>query len=131
MIQKRLFKKSYAKQLVNIAEGDLDAASVLLSGQTKRLENVLYMAEQSIEKSLKAVICHFEMEVPLTHSLSALLLMTPESSNPPFGEEIDELTEFATVRRYEEGQIVLNDTEAKAAIALATKVVEWARGVIG
>ena len=131
MIQKRLFKKGYAKQLMNIAEGDLDAARVLLAGQTKRLENVFYMAEQAIEKPLKAEICHHGIEVPLTHSLSALLLMLPDSSAPPFGEEIDELTEFATFRRYEEGQLILSKAEAMLAIELATKVSNWARSEVG
>src|SRR5436853_533508 len=102
MIDRRRFKPEYAAQLLKIAEGDLDAAKVLLKGSAKRKENIFYMAEQAIEKALKAVICHSGEDVPLTHSLSALLLSLPDNSSPPFGEEIDELTEFATVRRYEE-----------------------------
>jgi HEPN domain-containing protein len=130
MTRSKLFNREYAKELFRIAEGDLDSAQVLFRGQTKRSENIYYLAEQAIEKCLKAVICHVGQPIPITHSLSVLLFALPSSLNVPFGEEIDELTEFATVRRYEEGKAVLVAEEAQAALKLTEIVVEWARTVI-
>jgi len=53
--QKKLYKKEYAQELLRIAIGDLDSASVLLQAQSGRKENCLYMIQQTVEKSIKSV----------------------------------------------------------------------------
>ena len=61
--QERLFAKKYAKTLLNIARGDYKTALVLLDADNYRIENAFYMAQQAIEKSLKAVLVHKEIPV--------------------------------------------------------------------
>lgn len=56
--KERHFKPEYAKELIAIARGDLASAFGLKKIKMGRPENICYHAEQSIEKSLKAVLCH-------------------------------------------------------------------------
>lgn len=123
--QHRKFKKEYAKELIRIAEGDLDSARILASGNPKRPENIFYMAEQCIEKCLKAVICAHDAPVPLTHSLAALLERLKDYCTVPFDQDLEELTEFATTRRYEEGKVVLEKEERDRVLLVALQVLDW------
>ena len=106
--QEKLFSVEYAPELIRIAEGDLGSARLLLVqfGMFKsRAENIFFLAQQSIEKSLKAVLCLHGVPVPLVHELGTLVAKLPASSNPVFGYEISRLSEFASIRRYEEGSL--------------------------
>ena len=78
-----------------------------------RKENVGYLAQQSIEKSIKAVLCFKGIAVPHTHKLAALIPLIEQALNFPFGLEISELSYFATVGRYMEGSYDLGDEEVK------------------
>lgn len=53
----QIYKPEYGKELLRIAEGDLASASALHETKKGRKENVGYLAQQSIEKALKAVLC--------------------------------------------------------------------------
>ena len=52
--QKRLFNKEYAKELLRIAQGDGESASALFKAKVGRPENIVFLAQQSVEKSIKA-----------------------------------------------------------------------------
>ena len=132
--QERMFPKDYACELLSIARGDLGSTRVLLRGFEAgegRPENVFYSAQQVIEKCLKAVLCARGVPVPLVHDLGVLLGKLPEDTNPTFDYRLVQLTPFATIRRYEEGRVVLDLDEAKDVLALAERVVTWAAGVVG
>ncbi len=49
--QKRLFKKEYSMELLKIAKGDLDSAVGLSKINSGRPENIVFLAQQSVEKS--------------------------------------------------------------------------------
>lgn len=86
------------------------------------------MLQQAIEKALRAVLCHHERDIPLTHDLGALLSVLPKQvKRPPAEESILGLSEFATVRRYEEGHFVVTDEELQQAYKSAAKVLAWAQ----
>lgn len=128
--QEKLFPVAYASELVRIAEGDLGSAQVLLAGfaqQKSRAENIFFLAQQSMEKSLKAVLCLHRVPVPLVHELGVLVAKLPPESNPVVGYEVSKLTEFASSRRYEEGALELTFEEAQDVLIMARKVLEWAR----
>jgi HEPN domain-containing protein len=121
----RIFEKSYALELLRIAESDLLSAKALKGVKGVRIENSYYMIQQCIEKSLKAVIVSFEKPVPLVHDLAAIVAKLPDELNPPFGYELQALTDFATMRRYQEGDTQLSVEELDSALILAEKIYSW------
>lgn len=127
MTLKRLFKKEYALELFRVAEEDLESGQVLYDGAASRRENILFHVQQAIEKSLKAVICAREQEVPLVHDLNELVNSIKEHRVIPHYNEIFDLTQFATIRRYEEGVAVITDAEIEAAFSAAREILAWAR----
>ncbi len=130
MTKEQKFKKEYAKELLEIAQGDLDTTLVLLSAKTGRKENVCFNAQQVVEKSVKAVLCHLEIAVPFTHNLDILLDRIPESYQVSDSAEYNELTEYATIRRYEQGTFELDQEDLVAAVEVAKKVLSWAVKIV-
>jgi HEPN domain-containing protein len=131
--QEKLYEKSYAQELISIAGGDYETALYLLEGMKKSLirsENLFYLAQQSIEKSLKAVLCAYDRPIPMVHDLGILVAKLPEASNPQFGYEISRLNDFATTRRYEEGRLILDVEEAEDTLALAKLIFNWAQQIV-
>jgi HEPN domain-containing protein len=132
--QEHAFSKGYGAELLRIAEMDLKTSEFLLEGlQQRRIrsENFFFSIQQCIEKTLKAVLVHREVPVPLVHDLGILLAKVPRECEPPFGYEIGSLSEFAAVRRYEEGSIVWGMEEAQEAMNLGTTAVTWAKRILG
>lgn len=126
----RLYEKEYAHELLKIARGDLGSARDLSKGTEGRPENVCYIAEQCIEKCLKAVVCFLGKPVPHTHDLEAIVQLIPPQNSPPDAEQLGTFTEYATVRRYEEGYEILSNEDLKNVIELASNILRWAQGVI-
>ena len=120
------FKKESAFKQMRIAENDLYAAEVLLTAPKCRPELILYQVQQAIEKSLKAVLIFEEKAVPLTHSLELLISELSESDQKNFPEAISELTLFATIKRYSEGDEIIEIKDIEAAIQLGHFVCRWA-----
>lgn len=125
----RFFKLEYAGQLFRLASEDLRSARILFKGAA-RPEDVLFHVQQSIEKSLKAVLCSQGAPVPLSHDLS-LLIDRLRADPPPGGMSLADLTPFATVRRYEEGMAVLTAQEIQSSLAAAEAVLAWAKAKSG
>lgn len=67
------FNVEYAAELLRIAEGDYATARVLKDAQGIRIENAFYMAQQAIEKALKAVLIVLKQPVPMVHDLGILV----------------------------------------------------------
>ncbi len=125
MTKVRRFKKAYASELLQIARGDLDSARVLEQAKSGRRENILFLAEQCIEKSLKAALCHLEIPVPLVHDLDLILDRFPKENQVPGSDNMGDLSQFASIRRYEEGRAELGAKEIKAVIKLAAETQSW------
>lgn len=123
----RQFKKEYALQLLEVAEGDLESAQALYKLKVKRRENIFFMAQQCIEKCLKAVLCANGHKIPMTHDLGEIMLIFPNTIKLPFGPELNELTEFATTQRYMVGMVVLSDSDADEVLKRTEDVLAWAK----
>lgn len=129
--QERLFQASYAPELLKIAEQDWNTAEFLLEGWDRiRSENFFFTVQQCLEKAIKAVLVHLGRPVPLVHDLGILLAKVPSEQEPPFGYEVGALSEFAAVRRYEEGALVWSRDEAIEALTLGRIALDWAKGVV-
>jgi HEPN domain-containing protein len=125
--QERLFKREYAQVLLRIAEGDYESAKALAGTGKGRPENICYLAQQAIEKTLKAVLCWRRVPVPLVHDIGVLVAKLPQNVEPPQGYDLSVLTAYATVRRYEEGFADLTPREIRAVLDTAEQVLEWAK----
>ena len=123
-----LFRPEYAKVLSHIADGDLQTAKTLIASKDPgRLENILYMIQQSVEKNIKAVLILKNTPVPLVHDLGILVALLPVDSYPPGGLDLAALNPFASIRRYEVGEIPLDMDEVQIAFNAAIAVANWAR----
>ena len=120
------YKKEYAHELLRIAKGDLDSAQALLNANIGRVENILYIIQQGIEKSLKAVLCFHQVPVIHTHDLDALLSDLPEGVQPPHDSLLSSFNQYATIRRYEEGSEELSMDDLKKAFQIGVDVYAWA-----
>lgn len=125
-LKKRLYKKEYAKELLKIASGDLDSAVALSKVKAGRPENIIFLVQQSVEKYIKAVLVHLQIAFPVVHDLGILVALLPDDKMPPEGFGLTELNPFATIRRYEEGQIPLTTEEIETSLTTARKVADWA-----
>ncbi len=125
--QERLFPKEYAKVLWRIAEGDFKTVAVLAQATDYRVENAFYLAQQSIEK---AVLVHRGIAIPMIHDLSALLSKLPDDCESPYGYELNALSEYATIRRYEEGSWTPDPQELADILAKTKTMLDWAQTII-
>lgn len=123
----KLFKKPYAKELLKIAENDLFTGQALAKTNGVRKETVLFHIEQAIEKSLKAVLCHKGQPIPFIHDLYALVQKFDGKALPPGGYALHDLTPFASIRRYEEGNYIIDEQDILHALKAAEDVLSWAR----
>ena len=128
--RERVFKKSYARELVGIAEGDLESAKALVEANRGRPENVCYHAEQCVEKSLKALLVNLEKAVPITHDLCIITERVNQFLPMEIHADLTSYTEFATTRRYEDSDMILDRADLDAAIKVAEEVLTWAKSHI-
>jgi len=126
----KVFRRDYATELWRIAQGDLESAEVMAESLSKgRRENICFAAQQCIEKAIKAVLCARQKPVPMTHSIEVLLERL-QGDYPDGAERLIELTDFATIRRYEEGNEILTAEDMAATIAAARDVLIWAKSQV-
>lgn len=126
----KLFKKEYSLELFKIAENDLLTAKVLSASTEVRGETVLFHVEQSVEKALKATLCYQEKPIPLTHDLYGILQKFDPENLPPAGFALHDLTPFATIRRYEEGNYIIDQNDITLAIKTAEDVIAWVKRIL-
>ncbi len=130
MTREKLFRRDYAQVLWKIAEGDIQSAEVMaLHLEKGRRENICFAAQQCIKKALKAVLCAREKAVPMTHSIE-LILDRLQTVTPVHPDALIELTDFATSRRYEEGNEIITAEDVQAIIAAGRSILEWAKNEI-
>jgi HEPN domain-containing protein len=130
MNREQSFKPAYARELLGIAEGDFETLEVLVRAAKGRPENACFMAQQVIEKCIKAVLISRGLAIPFTHNLEILLDRLDDSDLPPEAVVIPDLTEYASIRRYEEGVIALDSEDLKSALKLAESTLVWARSLV-
>jgi HEPN domain-containing protein len=121
----RIYKRTYAPQLLSIAINDLQAARALNVDPIVRRETVLLMVQQSLEKALKCLLCAAGLPIPLSHELALLVERLGDAHQPPFSEELDDLMPYATIRRYEDGTFELTVDDITLAFEMADQVLAW------
>lgn len=122
----RRFDRKYTSVLIDIAKADQFAAKALAKNSKTRKETALFLAQQCIEKSLKAVLCHYGRPIPLVHDLGALVAKMPDGIEPPFGYQLTQFNDYAGILRYENGSEKLTAKDVKGALEVSEKVYQWA-----
>lgn len=126
----RIYKKEYAKELLSVAENDILAAIALSQHSEVRGETVLLMVQQGIEKGLKSVLCYSGLPIPMTHDLYGIVQRLGTNYHPPYADQLEELTPYATIRRYEEGRFEITVEDIKHSVAMAESILKWCKQVI-
>lgn len=112
------------RQWVRKAENDLlNAVQVVKLGKRSPLDTVCYHAQQCVEKYVKALLIHHDLDVPKTHNIAVLIKLLPPGARPDISlADQDRLTEYATTTRYPGDYEPLALADARAAVKLARRV---------
>ena len=126
----RLSKWGHPKDWLRYAVSDLNAAKTSAVDQV--MNNTLcYLAQQAIEKALKAVILYHRIEIIKTHVIADLIDVLPNDVVlPEFLTEAKAMTKYAIVTRYPGDYEFISDEAGKKAIDVAEKVVNWVKEII-
>lgn len=113
------------------AQSDLKLAKLGLSHDVLA-EQVCFHAQQSVEKSLKAVLLYYRIDFPLTHDLEQLLDTLEQGGIkvPPGLLAVGELTPYAVETRYPGYWGEISEYDVENAIALAEETISWAGRVV-
>lgn len=95
------------------------------------LETLCFHAQQTAEKSLKAVLIARGIDFPRTHSLRRLLDLLPaEIAIPATIQAVARLTDYAVLSRYPGDLEPVEAQEYRETIRLAEAVLAWAENMI-
>jgi len=115
---------------LRFAKADL-AISRVSATEDILLESLCFHAQQSVEKSLKAVLLAKGITCPRTHNLKMLVeLLPPDIPAPEAVMESVVLTEYAIAARYPGEFEDITQDEYMEAVNLADAVLEWAKMIL-
>ena len=112
------------------SKSDLRLAEAAPSGVL--LEHLCFHAQQSAEKSIKAVLVSRDVVPPKTHDLERLLTLVAEHVGPapPEVQESRRLSRYAVLSRYVADLGEIDEDEWNDALALARTALSWAKGTV-
>lgn len=119
-----------ARRLLRLAARDQTAFKALRVVPEVDIAVALFHAQQSVEKTLKAMMCLHELEYRRTHDLEELAarLTTAGVLLPVTEEQLSRLTPYAVEFRYDDGAFhLLSAEEADHWVAV---LFAWAREAI-
>lgn len=122
------------------AEGDVDGPILLskarndaavvrkLAGDLEVADEIVgFHAQQTVEKSLKAVLESRGIDYPYTHDLARLFALLDDSGGAPENrDDAIALSPWAAEFRY--GDVVAGSLDRERAVATATAALRWAEG---
>ena len=123
----------YAQEWLKIAERDY-AVALHLSEAFRPLptENICYGCQQSMEKSLKAVLAYNEADIPKAHDIILLLELCRQYTNEV---SLDikiagTITRFATMSRYPDNVVDFTKEDAELGLKYAKQVLDMVKEVL-
>lgn len=118
-----------AREWLDVAEGDLAAARLLLNAGGPAFA-VCFHAQQAVEKYLKALLVVNAARFGKTHDIGELLELLPVAQRPPLSPEAAfELTRSAVASRYPEAAAPSHE-EAHRLLQYVAQVREFVRTVL-
>lgn len=86
---------------------------------------MLYHVQQAIEKSLKSLLISLEKPVPLVHDLDVIVANFSEEIQKELQQNLGELTQYATIRRYVDGDELIEKKDILEIIKIAESVIKF------
>lgn len=122
--------RDLAEQLLQRASDDETAARAMLPIESVTDMIVGTLAQQAVEKSIKAALAARGVDFPFTHDIGGLARICDgaEVPLPDDMSEADQLTPYAGALRYDAEDPKLVDRET--ALRWATAAVAWARAQV-
>lgn len=119
-----------ADRFLGLARADFEAFRVLAASSHIRPAIALFHAQQSVEKSLKAVLFTRNLEFRRTHDLVELAdkLRLAGAAMPCPTEALARLNPYAVLYRYDSDDLGL--TSVEDADRVAQEVLSWAESLV-
>ncbi|MBC8277734.1 MAG: HEPN domain-containing protein, partial [FCB group bacterium] len=96
-----------------------------------RYSDLCYHAQQAVEKSLKALLIHFRIELIKTHNIGRLIdQLAKDIEIPQNIRKSDILSKYAIDFRYPGDYEDITQEDWKIAAGIAQKVINWAKRII-
>lgn len=116
-------------RLLRKAQSDLTAARALADDPDQGDDVIGFHVQQTVEKSVKAVLASLDVDYPRTHDIDYLVrqLVKRDISVPDALLEARWVSMWGVFTRYDDLETVLDRV---AAIEVATVAIEWARSSI-
>ena len=113
------------------AKSDLTLASIERKDSVL-FETLCFHAQQTVEKSLKAVLIHLNVDIPYTHNIGHLIHLIQETEIKCFDEveEAVSLTKYSTISRYPLITESISMNDYVQAVHTAELVFAWAENQI-
>ena len=119
---------NFPQRWIEKAREDLKAAKLLLDSSANLNSTVCFHAQQAVEKALKAFLTKAGVRTGRTHDVGFLLRLCEEQDeefrNLPTGE-LSRLSFYAVQIRYPENYYTPSREEAKKAVEIAEKLVNF------
>jgi HEPN domain-containing protein len=112
------------------AKNDLRAATIMLSCDDVAPRTACFLAQQSAEKALKAILILKGLHVSRTHDLDALSEKLPGKAYKEFEAfDLTWLTEWSVESRYPGDWPEASREDAKKAVTIATEVINACKSI--
>jgi HEPN domain-containing protein len=117
--------KQHEQALLFLRKATEDEALLVEVVAAARISNEIFgfHAQQASEKLLKALLSEFGISFPRTHNLRLLMDLLADAGNPlpPSLDDLDQLTAYGTLFRYEDLPVETK-LDRKAALALVREI---------
>lgn len=125
-------KNEIIEEWLKRALSNLTIASKLKPSKDILYEDLCFECQQSVEKSLKALIVFYDLDLIITHSISLLVSKLEEKGIeiPDFVKESVILSDYAVQTRYPGNYESVTSEEYKQALQLSQKVYIWSFNII-
>jgi HEPN domain-containing protein len=113
------------------ARSDLALAQSDIADEAILLETLCFHAHQAVEKALKAVLVHLNVEFLKTHNIKTLTELLPEGVKKSADlNAAAGLTDYAVSSRYPGESEPVSEAEFREALRLAQAVLHWAEEAV-
>jgi HEPN domain-containing protein len=125
-------KNDIVKDWLKRAKSNLTIASKYKSGKNILYEDLCFECQQSVEKSLKALLVFYDSEIIITHSISLLVSKLEEKgiAIPEFVKDSVILSDYAVQTRYPGNYEPVTKEEFNQALNITGKVFIWSYNII-
>jgi len=127
-------KERLIKEWLSHAISDFELARKGRFSKKVRYDTLCFHAQQTAEKSIKMLLVFYDKPFPKTHNIEHLLKLLKEEKIviPKTIEKSKILSDYAVETRYPDdfdAKDEIDKKEYKQAVALAAKVLEWAKQI--